>query len=130
VLVLDASAAVQYALAADGYALLGRRELVGPALLWSEVSSVLHELAWRRSISTELAQQAFARFLAARIGARRSVRVASEAWRIADRFGWAKTYDAEYVALARSLRCPLLTIDARLRRTVSNMVEVLGPSDL
>lgn len=85
-LVLDASAAVQCALTADGFALLARRALVAPALLWCEVSSVLHELAWHRSI---LARQALARFLAARIGACRSARLVSEAWRIADGFGWA-----------------------------------------
>lgn len=28
-----------------------------------------------------------------------------EAWRIAQQFGWAKTYDAEYLALAKILGC-------------------------
>ena len=30
--------------------------------------------------------------------------------------GWAQTYDAEYLALARLLRCRLLTTDAKLKR--------------
>jgi len=38
-----------------------------------------------------------------------------EAWRVADRLGWAKTYDAEYLALARVLKCRLLTSDAKLK---------------
>ena len=46
-LVIDASAAVQASLPSDGFALLDREELVAPALLWSEVPSVLHEMAER-----------------------------------------------------------------------------------
>ena len=30
--------------------------------------------------------------------------------------GWAKTYDAEYVALAQLIGCRMVTLDARLRR--------------
>jgi len=130
VLVIDASSAVQASLSVDGFLLLGGETLVAPALLWSEVSSVLHELAWRGSVSGQLAREALGRFLAASIAPRRPARLASEAWRLADRFGWAKTYDAEYVALARLLRCRLLTLDARLRRTASGVVEILGPGDL
>ena len=39
----------------------------------------------------------------------------AESWRIADRLGWAKTYDAEYIALASILRCDLATLDAGMR---------------
>ncbi|HVD86055.1 MAG TPA: type II toxin-antitoxin system VapC family toxin, partial [Solirubrobacterales bacterium] len=39
-----------------------------------------------------------------------------EAWNIADDLGWAKTYDAGYVALAKLSGCRLVTTDARLRR--------------
>jgi predicted nucleic acid-binding protein len=39
----------------------------------------------------------------------------AESWRIADRLGWAKTYDAEYLALASILRCDLATLDAGMR---------------
>ena len=39
--------------------------------------------------------------------------VVLEAWRVADEFGWAKTYDAHYVALPRVLGCrPLTSTDA------------------
>ncbi len=34
---------------------LWREELVAPHLMWSEASSVLHELRWRKEISDELA---------------------------------------------------------------------------
>lgn len=129
-LVIDASVAVQASLAADGFALLRGQVLVAPALLWSEVPSVLHDLAWRAAVSQELAREALTRFLSAPIGARRPARLAPEAWRIADQLGWARTYDAEYVSLARLLRCRLLTVDTRLRRRVSGIVEALGPGEL
>lgn len=37
------------------------------------------------------------------------------AWDVADALGWAKTYDAEYLALARLIGCPLATLDRRVR---------------
>jgi predicted nucleic acid-binding protein len=52
------------------------------------------------------------------------------AWTIADELGWAKTYDAEYVALAQILGIPLLTVDGRLARSVEHLVSVVGPADL
>ena len=130
VLVIDASAAVQASLPSDGFAFLDQEELIAPALLWSEVPSVLHEMAWRGTVSRDLGRAALDRFLTAPIEARRYARLTSEAWRIADELGWAKTYDAEYVALAHVLRSRLLTLDARLRRTASRLVEVLGPTEL
>jgi len=51
------------------------------------------------------------------VQARTHPRLGEEAWQIADQFGWAKTCDAEYVALARLLGCRLVTPDARLRRS-------------
>ncbi len=44
--------------------------------------------------------------------------------------GWAKSYDAEYVALARLLACPLLTADARLRRGAARGIQTMAPVDL
>jgi predicted nucleic acid-binding protein len=130
VLVIDASAAVQASLPSDGFAFLDQEELIAPALLWSEVSSVLHEMAWRGTVTRDLGRAALDRFLAAPIVTRRHARLTPEAWRIADDLGWAKTYDAEYVALAHLLSSRLLTLDARLRRTASRLVEVVGPTEL
>lgn len=129
-LVVDASAAVQACLAAEGFALFGAEDLVAPALLWSEASSVIHELWWRREISERLASTAFSTLLRAPIARRESRRLRREAWRIADELGWAKTYDAEYVALAWLLGCSLFTIDDRLRRGAARIVTIIGPRDL
>ncbi len=113
-----------------GLKALGREELVAPHLMWSEASSVLHELRWRREISAELATIGLARLAAADVKARRPKGLIEEAWRVADRLGWAKTYDAEYLALARLLKCRLLTTDAKLKAAGSGLVNVIGPTDL
>jgi predicted nucleic acid-binding protein len=57
-------------------------------------------------------------------------RLGAEAWRIADEFGWAKIYNAEYVALASLLRCRLVAVDTRLRRATAHLRYVIGPSEL
>jgi predicted nucleic acid-binding protein len=130
VLVVDASSVVQACLATDGFALFGGEQLVAPALLWSEACSVIHELRWRGEISTELASTAHAALLTAPVRRRAPRRLHREAWRVADDLGWAKTYDAEYVALARMLDCRLFTVDERLQRGAGRLVEIIGPRDL
>ena len=129
-IVLDASAAVQACLAADGFDLFGHERLIAPALFWSEVSSALHEMRWRKEISTGLADIAFKRLLAAPVSPRSSKRLRREAWGVAEELGWMKTYDAEYVALARTTRCRLFTVDARLRRGAGHVVSIIGPGEL
>jgi predicted nucleic acid-binding protein len=130
VLVVDAAVMITACLSEIGLKALGREELVAPHLMWSEASSVLHELRWRREISGELATIALDRLTAADVSARRPKGLIEEAWRIADRLGWAKTYDAEYLALARVLKCRLLTSDAKLKGAGSGLANIIGPSDL
>lgn len=54
----------------------------------------------------------------------------AEGLEIAERLGWATTYDAEYVALARLLGCRLATLDERLRRGADRVIEVIRPAEL
>jgi predicted nucleic acid-binding protein len=44
--------------------------------------------------------------------------------------GWAKTYDAEYLALARLLGCRVVTLDLRLRRGADRLGLVVTPGEL
>lgn len=129
-LVIDASVALSAALTRDGFARLAGHDLVAPPLLWSEVLSTLREHAWRQDISSEQAARSLDAFLAAPIRRRGSGRLGREAWWVAEELGWAKTYDAEYVALARLERCRLLTRDGRLRRGAARVVECIGPAEL
>ena len=129
-LVVDAAVVITVCLSEAGLKSLGREELVAPHLMWSEASSVIHELRRGKEISAELAAIALDRLAAAAVSPRRPRGLIEEAWRIADRLGWAKTYDAEYLALARLLRCRLLTTDAKLKASGSDVVKVVGPADL
>jgi predicted nucleic acid-binding protein len=128
VIVADASAVIQASLSEADLESLGRYDLVAPPLLWSEATSAIHELRWRRQISADLASVALARFSQFPIRSRRPATLYREAWRIADRLGWAKTYDAEYVVLARRLECALLATDARLERGAGRIVRILVPT--
>jgi len=130
VLVVDAAIVVTASLAEAGFEPLAQKQLVAPYLMWSEASSVLHELKWRKEITDELASIAMDRMAAADISPRRPKGLSAETSRIADRLGWAKTYDAEYLALARLLKCRLLTIDAKLKVSGSRVTDVIGPSEL
>ncbi|MGI8972731.1 MAG: type II toxin-antitoxin system VapC family toxin [Gaiella sp.] len=115
-LVVDASVAVPACLSSAGFSVLADDDLVAPPLLWSEARSALHELAWRGEITAGDGEEARDALEEAPIRRADDERLGIEAWRIADAFGWAKTYDAEYVALAIRLGCRLATLDARLRR--------------
>lgn len=134
-LACDASLAVELSLdriGEEASSALGNNELIAPPLLWSEVPSVLHEMAFRGEISQDLAEQALRRFLGAklRIAERRPEGLTHRAWQLADEFGWAKTYDAEYLAVADLLGCQLVTLDVKLRRGAERLGFVVTPAEL
>lgn len=129
-LVVDACYAVQACLAEDAFTPLGDPDLVAPPLWWSEVCSALHQLGWHGHITATLATDALQRLRTAPVSCRSPETLLEEAWQVADKLGWARTYGAEYVALARLLDCPLLTLDERLRRGAARAVKVIGPTEL
>jgi predicted nucleic acid-binding protein len=130
VLVVDASVVVPACGSGSDFSELGDADLVAPSLMWSEARSALHEAAWRGLISASAAHDAHEALERAPIQPRTHRRLSREAWAIADQFGWAKTFDAEYVALARLLDCRLVTADARLRRGADRTSLVVGPDEL
>lgn len=129
-LVLDASVALAASADDYGFQLFGDEELVAPPHMWAEARSSLHEALWREEVSEPVAFGTLERLEAAPVRPRSHRELGRAAWRIAEEFGWAKTYDAEYVALAQLLKCRLVTLDARLRRGTAGLGIVIGPAEL
>jgi predicted nucleic acid-binding protein len=130
VLVVDASAAVDLCLSPDGFEGLAKEDLVAPPLILSESLSALHEMRWREQIPDDMAALGLQRRSEMPIRIEHPDNLSDEAWHVADAFGWAKTYDAEYVALAKLLDCRLLTVDRRLRRGANRLGFVITPAEL
>ncbi len=120
-LILDAN--VMFAIAAreGGLGPFGDEELVGPPLLWPETRSALHVARRRGLISEATAYQALEVLESDRVRERRHPRLGRQAWRIADKAGWLKTYDAEYLALAYLIDAPLVTLDRRMHTAAGSV---------
>lgn len=129
-LVLDSSVAVRAAGSRAAARVLRRYHLVGPPLLWSEVTSAVAEARWRRQVSHERARalaEGFEDLDVTRVRPAALYRAAAD---LAAELGWAKTYDAEFLALARIRGCRVVTADARLHRGAARTGLVLPLVDL
>lgn len=129
-LVVDASVCLDICLAEAGWDLLAGHELSAPPLLRSELSSALRSLDWRRAVSRELVEAARRRFARAPVEFTTPDGHFERAWALAAQLGWAKTYDAEYIALAQARDVALLTIDERLQRGAAGIVAIVTPTEL
>ncbi len=120
-LVVDANVVMAAATSQDGFDVLASSDLVAPPLLWPEVRSSLHVASERGVIARAIAEDGLLVLESGVVTERRHRRLGREAWAIADELGWAKTYDAEYLALARLLDAPLATLDQRLARAAERL---------
>jgi predicted nucleic acid-binding protein len=109
-------------LASEGIEVPAGHELLAPTLLRSQTLSALHEAVHRGEITEADARERLARIQALPIRLLGDAVLRRNAWQIADRLGWAETYDAEYVALTRLQADALVTLDAELARRVEGIV--------
>ena len=119
--VVDCGVVLQ--LASEEIEVPAEHELLAPTLLRSQTLSVLHEAVHRGEIPADVALERLARIRAMPIRLLGDAVLRRRAWDLAERLGWAETYDAEYVALTQLQADALVTLDAELARRVEGIVE-------
>lgn len=105
-------------------------ELLAPTLLRSQVLSMLHEAVVRGEVSADDARERLARVNAMKIRLLGDAVLRRRAWEVADRLGWASTYDAEYVALTQLQADALVTLDRELARQLEGVVRIAAIDEL
>jgi predicted nucleic acid-binding protein len=118
--VVDVSAVLH--LAGEGVEVSDAHELLAPTLLRSQTLSTLHEAVQRGDISADVARDRLASIGRMRIRLLGDAVLRRTAWDVADRLGWASTYNAEYVALTQLQADALVTLGAELARSVEGIV--------
>jgi predicted nucleic acid-binding protein len=109
-------------LASEGIEVPAEHELLAPTLLRSQTLSVLHEAVHAGEIPPDVAVDRLTRIWAMPIRLLGDAVLRRRAWDLADRLGWAETYDAEYVALTQLQADAFVTLDAELARRVDGIV--------
>jgi predicted nucleic acid-binding protein len=109
-------------LANEGIGVPAEHELLAPTLLRSQTLSALHEAVHGGEMPADVALDRLARIRAMPIRLLGDAVLRSRAWDVAERLGWAETYDAEYVALTQLQADAFVTLDAELARRVEGLV--------
>lgn len=120
--VVDASAVLH--LAGEGMEVAPAHELLAPTLLRSQTLSALHETVHRGQIPADVARDRLARIGRLPIRLLGDAVLRRRAWELADRLGWASTYDAEYLALTQLQADAFVTMDEALARSVEGVVTI------
>ena len=118
--VVDCGAVLQ--LAGEGLEVPPEHELLAPTLLRSQTLSALHEAVHREELDPQTARERLARIGKLPIRLLGDAVLRRNAWEIADRLGWAETYDAEYLALTKLQADAFVTPDAELARRAAGIV--------
>jgi predicted nucleic acid-binding protein len=118
--VVDATTVLR--LASTAIKIPARHKLLAPTLLRSQTLSALHEAVQRGEIAAEIARERLAWIGRLPIRLLGDAVLRRRAWELADRMGWASTYDAEYIALTQLQADAFVTQDAELARSVESLV--------
>jgi predicted nucleic acid-binding protein len=114
----------------DGYEVAPEHELLAPTLFRSQALSAVHEAVHAGELPADAALDRLDRIRALPIRLLGDALLQRRAWEIADRLGWASTYDAEYVALTLLQGDKLVTLDAELARRVEGVVSTATIEEL
>ena len=119
--VVDAGAVLE--LAAQEVEVADEHELLAPTLLRSQTLSLMHEAVQRGELPADVARERLERVGKLKIRLLGDAVLRRAAWKVADELGWADTYAAEYVALTQLQADAFVTVDEKLARSVSGLVE-------
>jgi predicted nucleic acid-binding protein len=96
--------------------------LLAPTLVRSQTLSALHRAVHDGELAPDVARDRLARIRGLKIRLLGDAVLQRRAWDVADRLGWADTFDAEYVALTELHGDALVTTDEQLARQVEGTV--------
>jgi predicted nucleic acid-binding protein len=117
-------------LAAEGLEVSREHELLAPTHLRSQALSTLHEAVLAGDLTAEAAREQLERVGKMKLRLLGDAVLRRVAWKLADRLGWASTYDAEYLALTQLQADAFVTLDAELARRAEGVVPLAGLDDL
>ena len=111
-------------LARDEAVIRGDQELLAPALLRSQMLSLLYQAVRRGEMTRADAERQLNYVRRLRIRLRGDRVLQNVAWKAAVLLGWPDTFDAEYVALTQLQADALVTLDRQLAHAVKDLVTV------
>jgi predicted nucleic acid-binding protein len=111
-------------LAREEAAIRGDHQLLAPALLRSQVLSLLYQAVRRGEMTRKEAERQLEYVRALRMRLLGDRVLQNVAWKAAGLLGWPDTFDAEYVALTQLHADALITLDRQLARAVKDLVTV------
>lgn len=109
-------------LAQDGTVIRGDHQILAPALLRSQLLSLLYQAVRRGEMTRKDARLRLCYVRGLRIRLLGDRVLQDVAWQVADELGWPDTLDAEYVALTKLQADALITLDQQLARAVQGLV--------
>ena len=111
-------------LAQDETVIRGDHQILAPALLRSQLLSLLYQAVRRGEMTRKDARLRLRYVRGLRIRLLGDRVLQDVAWQVADQLGWPDTLDAEYVALTKLQADALITLDRQLARAVQDLVTV------
>ena len=111
-------------LAQDETVIRGDHQILAPALLRSQLLSLLYQAVRRGEMTKKDARLRLRYVRGLRIRLLGDRVLQDVAWQVADQLGWPDTLDAEYVALTKLQADALITLDRQLARAVQDLVTV------
>jgi predicted nucleic acid-binding protein len=111
-------------LAGDEAVVPDGHHILAPALLRSQMLSLLYQAVRRGEMTKEDAERRLFYVRGMRIRLLEDHELQVVAWKVAGQLGWPDTFDAEYVALTQLQADALITLDRQLAGAVKDLVTV------